>query len=137
MGAKRLVVDTNTLISAVGWAGNPNELLSRIFSGEYLLFVSPATFAEFKRVLEYPKFRFTQEQKAAFIGIITAISIVVEPKEKIAIITADPSDNRFLECAVAAGADALISGDQHLRALKTYQKIPIMTVAAFLQSEHV
>lgn len=135
MGKKKIVVDTNTLISAVGWAGNPNELFSRIMSGDYHLYISPATFAEFKRVLDYPKFGFTPAQKATFIGIVAAVGIMVEPKETINVITADPSDNRFLECAIAANADVLISGDQHLLSLKTYHGISILTVAAFLHQK--
>jgi len=135
MGKKKIVIDTNTLISAVGWAGNPNELFSRILSGDYRLCISPATFAEFKRVLNYPRLGFTPEQKATFIGIVAAIGIMVEPKETITVITADPSDNRFLECAVAANAGYIISGDQHLLALQTYRGIRILTVATFLHQK--
>lgn len=58
---------------------------------------------------------------------------MVEPAEQIDVVRADPSDNRFLECALAAHADAVISGDHHLLTLKTFRDIPILTPSAFLE----
>lgn len=47
--------------------------------------------------------------------------------------TADPDDDRILECALSAGADAVISGDRHLLELGSCQGIPILNPAACLQ----
>jgi predicted nucleic acid-binding protein len=49
------------------------------------------------------------------------------------VVKADPSDNKFLECAVAAGADVIVSGDKHLLRLKQHAGIPIIRVADFLR----
>ncbi len=48
------------------------------------------------------------------------------------IITDDPTDNMFLECAVSGKAKVIISGDEHLLELKKYQRIPIYTPRAFV-----
>jgi predicted nucleic acid-binding protein len=45
----------------------------------------------------------------------------------------DPSDNRIVECAVAAGSDVIVSGDKHLLALGSFRGIEVMTVSDFLQ----
>lgn len=57
----------------------------------------------------------------------------VAPTTRLHVITADPTDNRFLECAVAGHADAVISGDRHLLRLKQFRGIPIVPPAAFLR----
>jgi uncharacterized protein len=47
----------------------------------------------------------------------------------------DPADNRVLECAVSAGADYIVTGDQDLLRLGRYDAIRILTVADFLEIE--
>lgn len=44
----------------------------------------------------------------------------------------DKKDNKFLECALAAGADYLISGDKHLLELKKYKRTAIVTTSKML-----
>jgi len=48
------------------------------------------------------------------------------------VITEDPSDNRYLECALEGDAEYIVSGDQHLVQLATYQRIRILTPKEFL-----
>lgn len=45
---------------------------------------------------------------------------------------ADPDDNKFLECAIAGGADYIVSGDAHLVEMEEYRGIQILTPAEFL-----
>jgi predicted nucleic acid-binding protein len=56
----------------------------------------------------------------------------VEPKEKIEAVAADPDDNAILECAVQAGAEYIISGDSHLRNMKTFRSIRILSAREFI-----
>ncbi len=44
----------------------------------------------------------------------------------------DPSDNKFLECAIEGKADYLVSGDNHLLKLKEFEKVKIISVTDFL-----
>ena len=60
-------------------------------------------------------------------------SIHLEPDEGVDAIPFDPSDNRFLECALAGAAHAIVSGDRHLLSLHTFRNIPIVTPAQFLK----
>ena len=55
---------------------------------------------------------------------------VLKPGRKI--VKKDPSDNKFIHCAITGKAGVIISGDQHLLNIKTYQKIKILTQAQFL-----
>jgi predicted nucleic acid-binding protein len=47
-------------------------------------------------------------------------------------VSIDPDDDAVLACAVAAKADAIVSGDRHLLSLGSYDGIPIMTAADLL-----
>lgn len=58
--------------------------------------------------------------------------LFVEPDEPLSEVSRDPDDNRFLECALAAQADVLISGDHHLLSLGSFRGIPILSPAQFL-----
>jgi predicted nucleic acid-binding protein len=49
------------------------------------------------------------------------------------VVAADPDDDHVLACALAAGADLIVSGDHHLLELKLYQGIPIVNAAEALQ----
>ena len=57
---------------------------------------------------------------------------LIEPTIRLDVIRNDPPDNRFLECALAGQAQAIVSSDRHLLALNTFRAIPILTPAEFL-----
>ena len=59
----------------------------------------------------------------------------VEMKSEVDVVTADPTDNIFLECALDGGADFLISGDRHLLDIKVYKGIKIVRAREFLLRE--
>lgn len=105
MGKRKVVLDTNILISALGWEGSPHSILKRAIDGEIDLFVSHAQFDELSRVLNYPRFGFTEDQKSRFKALISKIATFVKTDVKLDIVKDDPSDNRILECALVAGVD--------------------------------
>jgi predicted nucleic acid-binding protein len=67
-------------------------------------------FDELSRVLNYPKFNFTDEQKTRFKALISEMATLVKTSRKLDIVKEDPSDNRILECALLADVDFVISG---------------------------
>ena len=133
MGKKKLVLDTNNLISALGWKGNPKTIFNQIIEEKFELLLSGKQMNELLRVADYPKFKFTQEQKDRFISIILEISTLIETKENLNIIKEDPQDNMILECALEGKADYIISGDRHLLGLKEFRGIKIVTAKQFLE----
>ena len=140
MGKERtkVTLDTNILVSALGWKGKPHTILEKTIDGEIELFISYDQFEELSRVLDYPKFGFTEEQKTRFEALISAIATFVQPNirdlaTELDIIKADPSDNRILECALVAKLDFIISGDKHLLSLRKLGRTKIMTPSDFLK----
>lgn len=132
MGKEKIVVDTNILISALGWEGNPKELFRKFINGEFELIISQKQLEELKRVMDYPKFKFTEQQKSKFLTIINTIATVVEIKGTLHVIKEDPDDNLVLESAIENKASFIITGDKHLLKLKEYSGVNITTVAQFL-----
>lgn len=130
----RLTLDTNILVSGFGWKGKPNEILAKVILGEIELFTSREQFEELSRVLDYPKFEFTEEQKERFKSVLSAIATFVETTKRLNVIKEDPPDNRILECAVAADEDFIMSGDEHLLSIKKFGRIEIRTASEFLKS---
>lgn len=131
---KRVVFDTNVLISAYLWKGLPRNALEIARSGHCQLVVSKETLRELIRVLASPKFGFTPEEIALIVNDLTSFSLVVPKRTHLAVIEVDPSDNVFLSLAVDAGACCIVSGDQHLLGLRRYREIRIVRVAEFVRS---
>lgn len=129
----RIVLDTNVLISALAFPGSkPDQLLYRIRRGELDLFISPFILSELYRVLQQ-KFRLTKREAAARVRAIRSIAQVVEPRERVAVVTAMDDDNRILECALAAQAEFLVTGDrEHLLPLGSFANTRIVAPSEFL-----
>lgn len=130
---ERVVCDTNILISALIFpGGSPDEVVNLARTGEVNLYISPFILNEFERVLK-EKFNYSESEVKERSQRITSISAIVDPSEKLSVIKEDESDNRILECAIAAKADFIISGDKHLQALKEFGSIKIVSASEFLK----
>ena len=129
----KLALDTNTLISAIGWEGPPARILRACRAGRYSLLTSPQLLEELTRVLTYRKLRVIAQHPdlPQILEWLYAPEQVVSPRRTIHVITADPPDNRVLEVAVEGRTDAVIPGDEHLLSLRMFEGIPILTAAAF------
>jgi putative PIN family toxin of toxin-antitoxin system len=124
------VIDTNVIISALNFGGNPKAVLELARKRRIRNTTSPFIINEIERVLTR-KFGWRMEVTREVINDIQGFSLIVNPPETLAVIK-NLSDNRILECAVAGGADYLISGDHHLTDLKTFESINIVTPTEFL-----
>ena len=133
---KRVVPDTNVLVSALQFGGRPRDLLDLAIDGQIDLAISEAIIAETLRVLR-DKFHRAPEWVAETDRQLRIITRFVQPTESINVIEADPTDDRILECAVAAEAKVIVSGDTHLLSLGSFRGIPIQRVAEFLDGLQV
>lgn len=107
----RVVLDTNILISACWTPGGLEDItLSLALAGEITPCVSSAVLAEYRDVVSRPKFKSRRDRMEELLRGIELQSLHVEPQETITL-AADEDDNRFLECASAASAEFLITGN--------------------------
>jgi uncharacterized protein len=133
---KRVVADSNVLVSALQFGGKPKQLLDLAVDGQIGLATSEAILEETLRVLT-DKFHRTTDELSEADRQLRVVCRIVYPTESIKAVDADPSDDRVLECAIAADAEVILSGDKHLLALERFRGIPIQRVANFLASSEV
>jgi uncharacterized protein len=127
----RVVLDSNVIVSGFGWSGPPARVLDAALDGRLILVTSPPLLAELRRVLTYPKLAKVLDGGEQLANLVEASGVVVLPTSVVAAID-DESDNRVLEAAVEGAADYIVSGDEHLLGLGSFERIPIVTPAQFL-----
>jgi putative PIN family toxin of toxin-antitoxin system len=128
----RIVADTNVYVSAVVFGGTCEQILALARSGLITLYISPALNAELERVL-LKGFEWTDRQVREALAEITAITSLVRPTVVLGGILRDEDDHRVLECALAADAAFVVTGDkQDLLPLKDFRGIRIISPRHFL-----
>lgn len=131
----RVVLDTNVLVSALLFTGTTSGLLPLWQKGTFTVLLSREILDEYLRVLAYPKFQLSEaEIKGLIEQDLLPFVQVIKPGTRIRAVKRDPSDNKFLECAVAGKADVLVSGDKDLLALRHYRQVRIQTPSRFLET---
>ena len=128
----RAVIDTNVVVSAnLNDEGLPAAILDLAANKKILMCVSEAVLAEYKDVLNRPRLNLTPQRIARTLSVIRKTSLLVNPTRTITLIKADEPDNRLLECAQAAGADYLVTGNtKHFPA--TFERTMIVTPKQFI-----
>jgi putative PIN family toxin of toxin-antitoxin system len=128
-----VTADTNIYVSAFEFGGQPRNFLDLARAGIFRLDISGAIKQEVLRVLG-ERLRYSSDALREVEVKLDSIAGLVIPTKTLDVIKADPPDNRILECAVAAKSDFIVSGDaHHVLPLVSYNGIPIVKVAAFLE----
>lgn len=133
MIAPRVVLDTNVALSALLFRAGSLSWLRHAWQSEAIRpLASGATAEELIRVLAYPKFRLTADEREDLLGdYLPWCETARVPKRMKVPRCRDPFDRPFLELALAAKADALLTGDKDLLALAAAFAVPILAPAAF------
>ena len=124
-------VDTNMLVSALTLpGGRGDQALRRIVDGEDSLALSSPILDELLSVLAR-KFSHDREALARVAVFLSELGEFVEPTESLAVL-ADEPDNRILECALAADAQVIVTGDRAMLAHGEYRSIRILSLSTYL-----
>jgi hypothetical protein len=131
----KVVLDTNIVVSAaICEDGNPARIFEMLLLEEITNYTTEQIIEEIKKVMARPKI--AQRLSLVEIGFIISnferFSDKVMIKEAINEVKDDPEDNKFLECAVAASAGYIITGDEHLLKIKEFRGINSLSCADFL-----
>lgn len=138
----KAVLHANVIVSAlISSRGAPKQIVDQWRDGVFEHLTSDAILGEVGRVLRYPKIaamhRRSEPELTEFLTllreesriIITTVTLAVSP---------DEADNRYLECAVAGGAEYLVSGDKrHLLPLVEFRGLRIVPPTTFLVALHL
>lgn len=132
----RLVVDTNVVVSGLLWSGTRARLLRAAFDGQAKLVTGRAALAELDGTMFRPKL-VKRLDKLKLTGDEALdryrMSVAIIPIGEIRAICRDPDDDLILATALAAKADLLVSGDDDLLTLESYEGIEIVTPAEALR----
>lgn len=130
----RIVLDTNVFVSGVFFGGHPYRILDAWRQSHVTLTLSAEILDEYRRVGEDLGRRYQGADLAPFLRLVVAHGRFVEPGRLPAPVCRDPDDDKFLACAVAGRARAIVSGDKDLLTLSEFHTIPILTPRQFVES---
>ncbi len=130
----KAVFDTNVVASASFWRGAPFECLAAWAQGRCVAVVSCNLLAEYHETVEELSLDYPDRKRVEWVEALTESAELVFPTDRATGATPDPDDEMILECALAAEADFIVSGDKkRLLALRQFQGIPIVSPAEFLR----
>lgn len=132
----RVVADTNIVVSGLLWHGPPRQVLDRARRGEIHLFTSIELLEELEDVLQRKKFsrrlRLASVSPDYLVFGYANLTQLVRPATIEPVVLEDPDDDAVLACALAAQAQAIVSGDSHLLDLRRHREVSIYTAQQLL-----
>ncbi|WP_461109381.1 putative toxin-antitoxin system toxin component, PIN family [Spirosoma koreense] len=128
-----IVLDTNVLLVSLPSHSPFHRIYQSIIQGKFLLFVTNETLTEYGEQISV---RFGIERTAIQLRELLNLSnvILIDVYFNWNAIEADPDDNKFVDCAVACGADYLVTNDRHFNVLNDldFPKVKIIKAEEFL-----
>ncbi|OPY79711.1 MAG: PIN domain protein [Syntrophorhabdus sp. PtaU1.Bin058] len=137
----RVVLDTNIFISAIlSPKSKAASIVKLVLDGKLHLVIAPAMWKELYAVLQYPKLQtlmkgndVSMDEVKDLLYKIERIAITVPGAKKVDRTKKDVSDNMFLASAVEGKADFIVSGDSHLKEVKAFQGVEIVSPDVFIK----
>ena len=128
-----VVIDTNCLLQIIARKSPYRPIWDAFLEGRYDLCVSNEILDEYQEILAQ-QITPTVAENIVLLILNQQNVQLVDPHFRMGIITADPDDNKFVDCAFAAGADYLVSEDSHFNVLRTTQfpQLNLVTLDEFL-----
>jgi hypothetical protein len=129
----KVVIDTNIFVSSF-FGGNPRKIIDLWKNGNINLCLSKDILDEYIRVLRGIGLKEEEEIEELLSLFAKSFNILFTAKTlEIKAVQDDPEDDKFIECAVALKAEAIITGDRDLLELEEYKGIKIITPRQFLR----
>jgi len=128
----KVVIDTNVFISSF-FGGIPREIINQWKDGYIMLCLSQEIIEEYLEVLHRLDLKDKHEiQKLTRLFAEGYHSVFSTKTPAIVVVEEDPDDNKFIECAVALDCKIIVSGDKHLKNIRKYMDIDIMSPKEFI-----
>ena len=133
----RIVLDTNSLIQSISPKSTYHEVWQSVLTGRNVLCVSNEILEEYAEILN----RLAGKKTADLVlnTIIECKNVVfLMPYYHFNLITADPDDNKFVDCAIQANARYIVTNDHHYDVLRQieFPKVGIIKLMDFAQMIH-
>lgn len=129
-----IVIDTNVFLISINPASRFNPIFRKAISGKFNLCVSNSILLEYEEILKF-RVNTTVAEAALSALIYSPFVLRVDPRISWRLITADPDDDKFTDCAIAANADYLVTNDRHFEVLRKtkFPRLSILTAEEFLE----
>ena len=134
---RSVVLDTNITISAaISKGGLPANVLKLLVTGKIINYTTKDITEELIGVFEKSSIRniVNDENKKLILEGYISKSVIIKQKFDEKVILEDPSDDKFINCALTSKSN-IISGDSHLLRLKRYKGVKIMSAKEFLKNK--
>ncbi|GAI31639.1 unnamed protein product [marine sediment metagenome] len=130
----RVVIDTSIFIASF-WEGRSRTAVELWKKGKITLCVSEAILKEYFYII--PRFNRLNKEAGELLSLFKARKNIkmITPSKRLKVIKEDPVDNKFIECAAEAKAEYIISADKHLRNLRKYEGVRIVSSGSFLKEQ--
>lgn len=131
---KRVVLDTNVLVSALLFKGALSRLVELWRKGKMIPVISRETFEELTTVLQYPKFSLSKDEiKSVVEHEILPYFEIIEVVKAVKGVCRDPGDDKFVSCALSASVDCIVRGDKDFCDGRQYKTVKIISASDFLK----
>ncbi len=135
----RVTLDTNVLVSAfISKRGHSTKVLDIVTTFEEItLVLSDGILEEFEDVMKRgevrERFDYTKADVGEFAGAIRSIAEIVELRSTFKVVEEDPMDDMVLNTAYDGRADYIVSGDRHIKGVKKFRGIMIVSPREFMR----
>ena len=129
-----VVIDTNCLIQMMSKRSPYRPIWDAFLAQKFILCVSTEILDEYQEIVEQQTT--AQIAENLVLLILNSINVrYVDPHFRLQLITADPDDNKFVDCAFASGADYIVSEDSHFNVLvhTPFPMFNVLTIDEFLK----
>jgi len=128
----RIVVDTNIIIAIIGKTSPFRWIFDGIINGRFILCVSNDIILEYIEIMEQKNGTLVAGNFNNFLSFHPFVEYF-NIYFKFNLITQDPDDNKFVDCAISANAICIVSNDNHFKVLKEvdFPKVEIFTLNEF------
>jgi len=130
---RRVVLDTNVLVSAVISQGKPRELLRKGIAKQFSIVLSDFILREFVRVLRRPRLETSEDEIHRIVLALIQTGEIVSVRSNFKVVKDDPADDAIVNTAHDGRADMIVTGDSHLLRLRSFEGIKIVSVPEALQ----
>jgi uncharacterized protein len=130
----RVVLDSNVVLSGFFFAGIPGIILQGWHAGRFRLVLSPSILSEYRAAGVALESRYGGSEFEAFTALLALHSDLVDAPDHLGeSVCADAEDDKFLACALAAGAEIIVSGDKQLLDVTGWRGIEVLRPRTFLE----
>lgn len=129
---QHIVLDTNCLIQSISPKSRFHIIWQSLFDGSYSLCISTEIIEEYHEILQ----RLTNTKVTNYVMnalLYNPYTSFISPYYKFNLISADPEDNKFVDCAIAANAKFIVTNDHHFDVLKhiSFPRVEIINIEEF------